>query len=167
MTFENEYLELRASAIHGTGAFAKKHIPAGTRIIEYVGRLIDKAESARQCSLENAYIFSLNDQFDIDGNVEWNPARLINHSCHPNCEAIQEGDRIWVYALRDVRAGEEVSYNYGYDLESYRDNPCRCGAPDCVGYIVAEEFFPHVRKAAALTREAMQECEFTPAVSSR
>lgn len=86
---------------------------------------------------------------DLDGDVPWNPARFINHSCAPNCEAEQDGDHIWIIARRDIAAGEELSFNYGYDLVDYRDHPCHCGTADCVGFIVAEEFFDHVRQRSA------------------
>jgi hypothetical protein len=78
--------------------------------------------------------------------VDWNPARFLNHSCAPNCEAQFADGRIWLVAIRDIRAGEELTFNYGYDLTDYREHPCRCGAVSCVGYIVAEEFFEHVRR---------------------
>lgn len=143
---ENPWLEVRHSAIHGTGGFARQAIPRDTRIVEYVGEKISKSESLRRCIAENAYIFTLTEEFDLDGDVPWNPARFINHSCAPNCEAEQAEGHIWIIAVRDIAAGEELSFNYGYDLEEYREHPCRCGAPGCVGYIVAEEFFDHVRK---------------------
>ena len=78
--------------------------------------------------------------------MAWNPARFINHSCAPNCEAEVKDGQIWIVAGRDLKVGEEITFNYGFDLEDYRLYPCRCGAPACVGYIVAEEFFPHVRR---------------------
>jgi uncharacterized protein len=107
-------------------------------------------ESARRCEANNVYIFSLNDTHDLDGNFIWNPARLLNHSCSPNCEAELDADRIWLLALRDIEPGEELTFNYGFDLEDYRQYPCRCGSPDCVGFIVAEEFFEHVRRQSVL-----------------
>jgi SET domain-containing protein len=136
---------LKPSAIHGTGAFASAAVPAGTRLIEYVGERITKAESLRRCELNNQCIFSIDETHDLDGSVDWNPARFINHSCAPNCEAVLEEGRIWLIALRPIAAGEEITFNYGYDLESFREHPCRCGAEQCVGFIVAEEFFDHVR----------------------
>jgi SET domain-containing protein len=141
-------VHFRNSHIHGTGGFAATDIRSGTHLLEYVGRKIDKQESQRQCELENPYIFCINDEFDLDGNVDWNPARLLNHSCSPNAEAQAEGDRIWIVALRDIKAGEEITFNYNYDLQDYREHPCACRSPECVGYIVAEEFFPAVRGAA-------------------
>lgn len=145
----NEWLELRPSGIHGRGGFARCAIPAATRIVEYVGRRVDKAESARLCDEGNPFIFTINDEWDIDGEVPWNPARFLNHSCGPNCEAQQEEDRIWIVALRDIPAGEELTFNYGYDITEWRDYPCACGAPGCLGYIVAEEFHDQVRAELA------------------
>jgi hypothetical protein len=139
-------VEIRRSRIHGTGGYAKTDISAGTNVIEYVGEKIPKDESNRRCQEGNRYIFSLDDEWDLDGNVPWNPARFLNHSCAPNCETIDDGGRIWIVALRDIQAGEELTFNYGFDLDDYRDHPCRCGAQNCVGYIVAEEFFPMVRR---------------------
>lgn len=141
----NEWMEARRSPIHGTGGFARRAIPAGTRFIEYVGEKISKSESLQRCSANNEYIFTLTEELDLDGNVAGNPARFINHSCAPNCEAEQDGERILIFALRDIAAGEELSFNYGYDLEDYREHPCQCGAPNCVGFIVAEELFEHVK----------------------
>jgi SET domain-containing protein len=145
MVVTNSLVEFRSSPIHGTGGFARVAIQAETPIIEYLGRKIDKQESLRQCELENPYIFSLTDEEDLDGNVDWNPARWLNHSCAPNAEARIDGDRVWIVALRDIGAGEEITFNYNYDLQDYREHPCRCGAPGCVGYIVAGEFFATVR----------------------
>jgi SET domain-containing protein len=144
------------SAIHGFGGFAKANIAAGTRVIEYVGEKITKTESLRRCELANEYIFSLDDETDLDGNVPWNPARFLNHSCDSNCEAEPDGGRIWIVARRGIRAGEEITFNYGYDLEDYREHPCRCGAANCAGYIVAVEFFEHVKWQSGFTREAGQ-----------
>jgi hypothetical protein len=137
----------KASSIHGLGGFAAADIPAGTRVVEYIGRKITKPESLRRCQLNNQYIFALDEKYDLDGDVSWNPARFINHCCAPNCEAVLEGGRIWIVALRDARAGDEVTFNYGYDLEDYRQHSCHCGAPGCVGFIVAEECFQQVRRS--------------------
>lgn len=139
-------LIFKTSPIHGTGGFARLNMAAGTRVIEYIGRKVSKNESQRLCELNNEYVFSLDEEFDIDGSVSFNPARFVNHSCEPNCEAIMEDGRIWIVATRDIRAGEEITYNYGYDLEDYHEHPCRCGSAGCVGYIVAEELFDCLRR---------------------
>jgi SET domain-containing protein len=146
-------LIFRQSAIHGIGGFAAKDIQNGERVIDYVGERIDRWESLRRCEGNNEYIFALSEEDHMDGNVEWNAARLINHSCEPNCEAVMEEGKIWIVARRRIAAGEEITFNYGFDLEDYREYPCRCGSVSCVGYIVAEEFFDHVRRQQALESE--------------
>ena len=148
----NEFLEVRQSAIHGTGGYARKDIPSGIRIIEYVGERIDKIESAKRCEAENAYIFTIDDDCDLDGNVARNPAKFINHSCAPNCEAEWDEGRIFINALRDLKQGEELTFNYGFDLEDYLDNVCQCRTPACVGFMVAAEHFEHVRTQSTLPK---------------
>jgi uncharacterized protein len=151
-----EWLIFKRSTIHGTGGFARRDISRGTRLIEYVGLKISKAESLARCESNNEYIFSLNDHEDIDGNVDWNPARFINHSCTPNCDAELDADRIWIVASREILAGEEVTFNYGFDLEDYKEYPCRCGATNCLGYMVAEEYHDQVRRSLRLTASVEQ-----------
>jgi uncharacterized protein len=145
-TISNELYEVKPSGIHGMGIFARAAIPAETRILEYVGERISKKESLRRRKENNFFVFTVTNKFDIDGAVDWNPARFINHSCAPNCEARMEEERIWIYAVRELRAGEELTFNYGYDLQDYEEHPCRCGAPECLGFMVAEEHFRHVRR---------------------
>lgn len=145
----NPWVKRFRSPIHNNGLFAAKTIPAGTRIIEYVGERITKRESYRRAveRIERAertgaaavFIFELNARHDIDGSVRWNTARLINHSCKPNCETKVIRGHIWIVALREIEPGEELSYDYGYDLEHWKEHPCRCGQPGCVGYIVRQD----------------------------
>jgi SET domain-containing protein len=142
-------IEFRLSSIHGQGGFALTDLAKDQRIIEYKGRLISKQESLKQCQLKNPFIFFLNSAHDLDGDVSWNPARWLNHSCQPNAEAVLIEERIWIVANRAIRAGEEITFNYGYDLDSYRDYPCQCGSTNCVGYILAEEFHSVLRKPQA------------------
>jgi len=147
--------EVRGSEIHGRGVYAACFIPEKTRVCEYVGEIIDKKQSARRASHQHAkslktgdaavYVFTLSRNFDIDGNVPWNTARLINHSCSPNCEAWIEGRRIFIHALRDIDPGEELTYDYGFDVDCYAEHPCRCGKPECVGHIVSREQWPDLR----------------------
>jgi|SRR5438876_11799369 len=143
-------LEFRPSSIHGMGVFGGAPIRAGTLVIEYVGEKIGKDESMRRCEAGNTCIFELDDKWDIDGAAGWNPARFLNHSCAPNCDAELIDGQIWIVARRDIAPGEEITFNYGYDREAYREHPCHCGAPGCVGYMVAEEFFSTVRKGQGL-----------------
>ena len=146
MSLLTEFVEFRPSSIQGTGGFALVDLAAGVRILEYVGERIDKKESLARCERGEPFIFDLDETWDLDGNVESNPARFLNHSCAPNCEAEQIDDRIWICTIRPVARGEELTFNYGYDLEDYRDHPCGCGAKGCVGFMVAEEFFDWMRQ---------------------
>lgn len=146
MSLLTEFVEFRPSSIQGTGGFALADLAAGVRILEYVGERIDKKESLARCERGEPFIFNLDETWDLNGNVERNPARFLNHSCAPNCEAEQIDGRIWICTIRPVARGEELTFNYGYDLEDYRDHRCGCRAQDCVGFIVAEEFFEWMRK---------------------
>ena len=149
---QSPFCEVRGSPIHGQGVYATQNIAKGAKIIEYVGERIGKTESERRCTKQMeqsaksggaaVYIFTLDDHYDIDGNFPWNTARLVNHSCEPNCEAWIEGRRIFLYALRDIPAGEELTFDYGFDIECYEDHPCRCGRESCIGYIVSREQWP-------------------------
>ncbi len=156
---QSHLCEVRNSAIHGRGVYATRDIPEGEKIIEYVGELIDKEESERRAWTQHAkaqqtgdaavYIFTLTDRLDIDGDVPWNTARLINHSCAPNCEAWIDGKRIFIHALRDIAAGEELTFDYAFDVSCYEDHPCLCGREGCVGYIVSREQWPQLREILA------------------
>jgi SET domain-containing protein len=139
-------VSFRKSKIQGTGGFAKVDMRRGKRIVEYDGPRISQAEAQALLERGNAYIFTLNDEVAIDGWVRWNPARFINHSCEPNCESRIVRERVWLYALRLIQAGEELTYNYGYSLDDAEANPCRCGAPSCVGYIVAAQHVATLRQ---------------------
>jgi uncharacterized protein len=148
LLLETVHLIFKPSPIHGTGGFARRDLSKGMLVIEYVGEIITKSQSAERCRQGNEYIFRLDDETDLDGNVAWNPARFLNHSCAPNCEAELIDGKIWIVALREIKVGEEITFDYGYDLEDYRQHPCRCGAPDCAGYIVAAELRSSVRAGA-------------------
>jgi hypothetical protein len=140
----NEWVDEKQSEIEGFGLFAKKKIPKGTKIIQYVGKYVtkDQAEEVE----DQRYLFELNDIFDIDGKVDWNPARLVNHSCDPNCEVENIDDEIWIVALKDIKTGGELSYNYGYGLDDYEDWPCNCRSKNCVGFMVDEDLWDKLPK---------------------
>ncbi len=144
---KSEYIKIKNSKIHGKGIFAKKDIPKNTKIIEYIGKKITKkqADKIYQNSLEKSekkekqittYLFELNKKYDIEGNIQWNTARLINHSCNPNCEAVNENGHIWIYSIKNIKKGREISYDYGFPFEDYEDHPCKCNTEECPGYIV-------------------------------
>ena len=160
-TSKEQPFALRKSAIQGTGAFATRTIRRGQRIIEYTGEHIDNDEADRRYDDEkmkrhHTFLFIVNDDEIIDGAVDGNDSRFINHSCDPNAEAVIEGKRIFIYALRTIRPGEEIAYDYQYertkehteaDEKFYR---CRCGAPNCRGSILAPP--KKKRKPAGKTR---------------
>lgn len=150
------WAEAGASGIHQNGLFASRDIPEDTRIIEYIGDKITKAESERRANLQDeegrssgdgvVYIFTLNDRYDIDGNVDDNHARFANHSCDPNAYTDIIDGRVWLRAAREIEKGEEIVYDYGFDLSCWEDHPCLCGAKRCLGYIVGEEFRPEMKR---------------------
>lgn len=162
----NDNIIVRSSGIHNRGVFAKHGIKKGARVIEYKGEKVTKAVSERRCDVAIAnhkkdnnhgavYIFELNKRHDIDGNVDYNTARFINHSCNPNCETEIIRGKIWIIAIRDIKKGEEITYNYGYGWDDYKDHPCFCREEACLGYILAEDQWPRLRrklKTAGLKR---------------
>ncbi|HCN78964.1 MAG TPA: hypothetical protein DIT13_17445 [Verrucomicrobiales bacterium] len=171
------YWIVRRSSIHHRGLFARTDIPKDSPILEYVGEKITKAESDRRgkALLEKSknsgcaavYIFTLNKRHDLDGGKAGNPARLINHSCDPNCEAYIIRGRVWIYSRKDIKAGDELTYNYGFDLETWEDHPCRCGSTRCAGHIVDEQYWPQLRrlvKKREQERKKMAELEARAAV---
>jgi len=148
---------VRKSKVHGTGVFAAKNLKKGERIIEYVGDIVTKKQSDKVAEeqLEKSanhtkdggvYIFELNKRYDINGNVSWNSAKYINHSCEPNCETEGDDWHIWITALRDIKKGEELGYDYCYDIDNWQEHPCRCGSKSCVGFIIDEKLRGKVRK---------------------
>lgn len=113
----------RSSA--GLGLFAARDFRRGERVIEYIGRRVRSDEGDK---LFNRYVFRVDTKWDIDGSVRWNTARYINHSCRPNCEAVNIGNRIWIVAKKKIAAGKELAYDYGkeYFEEYIEPSGCRC-----------------------------------------
>ncbi len=147
-TLSPQPFELRASSIQGRGAFATRAIRKGARIIEYLGERISQAVADERyddtkMSRHHTFLFNVDEDTVIDAAHEGNDARFINHSCDPNCQAFLEGDRIFIYALRDIAVGEELSYDYSYDRtedmgpEEEALYICRCGTQACRGTILA------------------------------
>ena len=145
---------------NGRGLYATKDIKAGTRIIDYVGKIITKKQTEESEKFDNSkpiYLFDLNSRYDLDGNVSWNTARLINHSCLNNCDYEGKGLKLWVNANRDIKMGEELTCNYGFSYDSdYKQFPCRCGSKNCVGYIVREGSRWRINKKFKKTRRISQ-----------
>ncbi len=128
-------LIIRSSDIHAAGCYTDSPIAEGTRVIEYTGPRITKDEGDRL--YENSpvtYLFGLEDgDTVIDGH---GMAMFINHSCDPNCETEEIDERVWITAIRDIKAGEELTYDYLlYDGDD--EAPCHCGSPNCRGTMYA------------------------------
>jgi len=158
-----EYIEVKSSGIHRHGVFAKIDIPKNIMLVEYKGNKVTKDEGTRILDAtykkhltdpENhagTYIFELDEDWDIDGDIPNNDAKYINHSCEPNCEMKMEDGKILIYSARDIKKGEEITYNYGFEINKddpydFEDQKCRCGSKKCIGYILDEDEWPKLRE---------------------
>jgi SET domain-containing protein len=141
-------LIIRSSAIHAAGCYTTTPIANGARVVEYTGPRITKDEAdQRYAEQPVTYLFGLGDgEFVIDGH---GTAMFINHSCDANCETDESDGRVWIVAIRDIAAGEELTYDYnlydgGDDL-----NLCNCGAKKCRGTMYSTEETAHRKQEAA------------------
>jgi SET domain-containing protein len=153
-----EYVRIGRSGVHGRGLFATRDLPKGTCVMEYLGERIPKKEGNRRTDAQwkqgRVYTFELSTRVDLDGSIRSNVARLANFSCDPNCESVNEQSRhIWIKALRDIRAGEEITYDYCFPL---MEPPpvCKCGAAACRGYIVGSDHVAELKEWLAKQAEA-------------
>lgn len=143
-------VETRDSGIHGRGVYAIRPIKKGARIIEYLGERISHAEADRRYERKgdddgHTFLFIASRRTVIDAGVNGNEARFINHSCDPNCETVIENSRVFIEAIRRIKPGEELGYDYQLTWES-TDDPvelalyaCRCGAKKCRGTMLDRE----------------------------
>jgi SET domain-containing protein len=155
---------VRTSPIHGRGVFAARLIRRGTRILEYEGERIGNPEADRRyddtrMKRHHTFLFTLDSKTVIDGAISagGSDASYINHSCDPNCEAIITDKKIFIHALRTIRPGEELAYDYQYERTGKNDADlekfyfCKCGAPNCRGSIMKPAKKGHSR-ARSLSR---------------
>ena len=145
-------LIIRSSDIHAAGCFALENIPKGTRVLEYTGERITKAEGDdRYEGRTFTYLFGVGDgEVVIDGH---GMAMFVNHSCDPNCETDEVDGRVVIDVIRDIAAGEELTYDYClYDGDD--DAPCYCGSKDCRGSMYSPEELK--RKARVEARKKKQ-----------
>ena len=159
-----ENVRLGLSGLHGYGMFATDFIPQGTLVIEYLGQRVTKArgwkiEEERLARMAaggdgSVYTFDISKRQDLDGDFPWNHARRINHSCDGNCEAQDIKGHIWIVAKRDIAPDEELTFDYGFPFSEWRHHPCRCGAKECVGYIVNKGQRWRVRKIIEMEKTA-------------
>ncbi|HQC96250.1 MAG TPA: SET domain-containing protein-lysine N-methyltransferase [Aquabacterium sp.] len=152
-------MQVRASGVHGKGVFALVPIPKDELVIEYVGEVITWDEALRRhphdpSQPDHTFYFHLTDELVIDGNVDGNASKWINHSCDPNVEADDESGQVYLMALRDIQPGEELFFDYGLVIDE-RYTPalkkrfeCRCGARKCRGTMLAPKRASKAEKAA-------------------
>ena len=162
-------IQVRRSGVHGKGVFALQDIAEGETIIEYVGEIIswDEAQDRHPHDpndQNHTFYFHVNEDRVIDALYGGNSSRWINHSCGPNCEADEENDRIFIKALRNIAAGEELNYDYGliidepYTKKLKAEYPCWCGSAHCRGTLLSPKErkdtpkTPSQKKAKAKTK---------------
>jgi SET domain-containing protein len=141
-------LQTRESGVHGKGVFALQDFAEGEWVIEYKGEVISWKEALRRhphdpSQPNHTFYFHIDDKHVIDGNVDGNSSRWINHCCDPNCEADEENGRVFIKTLRNIMAGEELNFDYGlviderYTAKLKAEYACWCGAKNCRGTMLA------------------------------
>ena len=151
--------KVKKSKIHGTGVFASKDIKKNTKIIEYIGEKVLRSEGNKRsekrlkrylnsASTGSVYIFEVNSKYDIDGSPIYNKARYINHSCDPNCEVDIKKGRIWISSIKNIKRGDELSYDYGFefDEDDFMDHKCNCGSKKCIGFVISSDDWNKYKK---------------------
>jgi SET domain-containing protein len=142
-------IKMRDSKIHGRGVFATRAIPKGTRLVEYKGeRITWKQADDRYPDVDGApshtFLFSVG-KVVIDANHKGSVTRWINHSCNPNCEAVEDDKRIFIESIRDIKAGEELGYEYNITFEERHTKAlkdrykCLCGNKNCRGTLLGDK----------------------------
>jgi len=132
-------IEIRESGVHGRGVYTVQFIRKGTRVIEYAGEHVSWEHAPDNPNDPHTFNFGLENGDVINPETGGNDARWINHSCNPNCEAVEEDDRVFIYAIRNIEAGEELLYDYRMQIDEpitdavKKKFACACGASNCRG----------------------------------
>jgi uncharacterized protein len=145
---DSRRIQTRRSGVHGKGVFALQDLAEGETLIEYLGEVISWKEALRRhphdpTDPNHTFYFHIDDGHVIDAKHGGNSSRWINHSCKPNCEADETEGRVFIKALRSIKAGEELFYDYGliidakYTKKLLAEYPCWCGAKSCRGTLLA------------------------------
>ena len=127
MQIDSDFVVKRTKT--GLGLFATRPIPKGKRLVEYTGPLISNEIVDRS---NGKYFFSVNTKWSIDGSPRGNLARYINHSCRPNAEAfVTNRRRVWIWSRRNIKPGEEITYDYGKEYFEGIIEPIGCRCSKC------------------------------------
>ena len=147
----------KKSGINNLGLFAKSDIKRGEKVIEYKGRKFTHKQVEEDDRFDNSkaiYLFTLNERYVLDGDTKTNTAKYINHSCNPNCEVDIINGKIWIIAIKDIKKGDELSYDYGFGYDAdFRQFPCKCGSKNCCGYIVRDDQRWRINRKYAKTKQ--------------
>ena len=147
----------KKSGINNLGLFAKGDINKGEKVIEYKGRKFTHKQVEENDRFDNSkaiYLFTLNERYVLDGDTKTNTAKYINHSCDPNCEVDIINGKIWIIAIKDIKKGDELSYDYGFGYDAdFRQFPCKCGSKNCCGYIVRDDQRWRINRKYAKTKQ--------------
>lgn len=133
----------------GLGLYALDPIKKGACVIEYIGRPASEKEIRED---KGRYLFWTSDTTMINGNIKENLARRINHSCVPNCESDMDGRRIYIFAVKDIRPGEEITYDYGDEYFDQHIRPVGCACPKCEKIRAAAKLSSSIRTRASKAR---------------
>tara|TARA_B100002019_G_C21108168_1_gene517014 strand:+ start:65 stop:544 length:480 start_codon:yes stop_codon:yes gene_type:complete len=148
----------KKSGINNWGLFSGKSYGKGDRIIEYKGKKYTHKQVEEDERFDNSkaiYLFTLNKKTVLDGDIKSNIAKFINHSCNPNCEVDIIKGKIWILAARDIKKGEELSYDYAFSFDKdFKQFPCKCGSKNCCGYIVRDDQRWRINRKFAKTKKA-------------
>ena len=146
----------KKSGINNLGLFAGRDIKKGEKVIEYKGRKLTHKQVEEDDRFDNSkaiYLFTLNERYVLDGDTKTNTAKYINHSCDPNCEVDIIKGKIWIIAIKDIKKGDELSYDYGFGYDAdFRQFPCKCGSKNCCGYIVRDDQRWRINRKYAKTK---------------
>jgi len=147
----------KKSGINNLGLFTKTDIKKGEKVIEYKGRKFTHKQVEENDRFDNSkaiYLFTLNERYVLDGDTKTNTAKYINHSCDPNCEVDIIKGKIWIIAIKDIKKGDELSYDYGFGYDAdFRQFPCKCGSKNCCGYIVRDDQRWRINRKYAKTKQ--------------
>ena len=171
-------IQVRNSRVHGKGVFAKRDIRKGERVVEYLGDRISHDEADRRyedhdVNDNHTFLFTIDRHLVIDGGVGGNAARYINHHCDGNCESVIEKRRVFVEAVRNIKKGEELGYDYAIPHD--KDDPpnvleiyaCRCGSSKCRGSMLEEPVKPRRKQKRVVTAKAKTKAKVTPSAKVR